>query len=98
MARLATAREGRRAQKVGIITLMSSHSIARPRSPHDVGEAVDRDTTPPSVRDCQVGQGLFRIGENGNVKVHPTKDPQPVDRPEAAGRRSAAARHQRCRR
>jgi len=53
---------------------MSSHSISRPRSAHDVGE---RWTTADSTELYEIarwGQGYFTIGDNGQVKVHPTKD------------------------
>ena len=39
------------------------------------------------------GKGYFSVGANGHVLVHPTKDPEPRDRSQAAGRSPAAARH-----
>jgi arginine decarboxylase len=53
---------------------MNSHSIARPRSPHDVGEAWTVADAREMYEITRWGQGYFGIGENGQVTVHPTKD------------------------
>jgi arginine decarboxylase len=53
---------------------MSSHSIARPRSPHDVGDAWTVADASEMYEITRWGQGYFSIGENGHVVVHPTKD------------------------
>jgi arginine decarboxylase len=54
---------------------MNSHAIPRPRSPHGVGEAWTVVDAGEMYEIGRWGQGYFAIGENGNVVVHPTKDP-----------------------
>src|SRR5262249_10769756 len=53
---------------------MISQSLARTRSPHDVGEAWTVADARELYEIVRWGQGYFDIGENGNVTVHPTKD------------------------
>ena len=53
---------------------MNSHSIARPRSPHDVGDVWTVADAREMYEIERWGQGYFGIGENGHVTVHPTKD------------------------
>src|SRR5215467_12635193 len=53
---------------------MITHSVARPRSPHDVGEAWTIADAREMYEIARWGQGYFSIGDNGNVTVHPTKD------------------------
>ena len=53
---------------------MNSHSMARPRSPHDVGDAWTVADAREMYEITRWGQGYFGIGENGQVTVHPTKD------------------------
>src|SRR4051812_39826627 len=52
-----------------------NHPISRLRSAHDVGE----DWTVAEATELyeieRWGKGYFSIGDNGQVKVHPTKDP-----------------------
>jgi arginine decarboxylase len=53
---------------------MNSQSMARPRSPHDVGDAWTVADAREMYEIARWGQGYFDIGENGHVTVHPTKD------------------------
>ena len=53
---------------------MNSHAIPRPRSPHEVGEAWTVVDAAEMYEIARWGQGYFRVGDNGNVTVHPTKD------------------------
>jgi arginine decarboxylase len=50
-------------------------SLTRPRSAHDVGEAWTTVDATELYEIGRWGKGYFSIGENGHVKVHPTKDP-----------------------
>jgi arginine decarboxylase len=56
------------------MSLMSS-AITRTRSPHDVGEAWTTSDASEAYEIARWGKGYFSIGDNGHVKVHPTKDP-----------------------
>ncbi len=49
--------------------------IIRMRSPHDVGEDWTAVDSTELYEIARWGQGYFSIGENGHVKIHPTKDP-----------------------
>ena len=53
---------------------MNSHAIPRPRSPHEVGEAWTVVDAAEMYEIARWGKGYFRIGDNGHVTVHPTKD------------------------
>ena len=64
------------------------------RAAHDVGDAWTTVDATEMYEIARWGQGYFSIGDNGHVKIHPTKEAGPVDRSEAAGRSSAASRHQ----
>ena len=46
---------------------MSSQSIARPRSPHDVGEAWTVTDAAEAYEIARWGQGYFGISENGRT-------------------------------
>src|SRR5262245_17063545 len=61
-------------EKADIMLRMNSHSMARPRSPHDVGDAWTDADAREMYEIARWGQGYFDIGENGHVHVHPTKD------------------------
>jgi arginine decarboxylase len=52
-----------------------SSAITRTRSPHDVGESWTVTDASEAYEIARWGKGYFSIGENGHVKVHPTKDP-----------------------
>ena len=49
--------------------------IARVRSAHDVGDAWTAADAAELYEIARWGKGYFSIGENGQVKVHPTKNP-----------------------
>jgi arginine decarboxylase len=51
-----------------------NHSITRPRSAHDVGDAWTTADATELYEIARWGKGYFSIGENGQVKIHPTKD------------------------
>src|ERR1700730_2699913 len=51
-----------------------NHPISRPRSPHDVGEGWTTADATELYEISRWGKGYFSIGENGQVKIHPTKD------------------------
>ena len=51
-----------------------SHPIARVRSAHDVGEAWTAADATELYEIARWGKGYFTIGENGQVRVHPTKN------------------------
>src|SRR3954470_1818853 len=51
------------------------HPITRLRSAHDVGKAWTVTDATELYEIARWGKGYFTIGENGQVKVHPTKDP-----------------------
>jgi arginine decarboxylase len=50
-------------------------SMGRSRSAHDVGEAWTIADATELYEIARWGKGYFAIGDNGQVKVHPTKDP-----------------------
>src|SRR6187200_1181149 len=52
-----------------------NHQIARQRSAHDVGESWTTVDAAEMYEIARWGQGYFSIGENGHVKIHPTKEP-----------------------
>src|SRR6267378_4399543 len=54
--------------------LTMSHPISRQRSAHDVGESWTTADAAELYEIARWGQGYFAIGENGQVKIHPTKD------------------------
>jgi arginine decarboxylase len=51
-----------------------NHQIARLRSAHDVGESWTTVDAAEMYEIARWGQGYFSIGENGHVRIHPTKD------------------------
>src|SRR3982750_2477240 len=50
-----------------------NHQIARQRSAHDVGESWTTVDAAEMNEIARWGQGNFSIGENGHVRIHPTK-------------------------
>jgi len=56
------------------MNVMNTHSIARPRSPHEVGDAWTVTDSAELYEIARWGQGYFGVGANGHVIVHPTKD------------------------
>ena len=52
-----------------------AHPIDRPRSAHAVGEAWTVTDATELYEIARWGKGYFSIGDNGQVKVHPTQDP-----------------------
>jgi arginine decarboxylase-like protein len=52
-----------------------SHAIGRPRTAHDVGDVWSVADATELYEIDRWGQGYFTIGDNGQVKIHPTKDP-----------------------
>ena len=51
-----------------------NHQIARQRSAHDVGESWTTVDAAEMYEIARWGQGYFSIGDNGHVRIHPTKD------------------------
>lgn len=51
-----------------------NHPITRVRSAHDVGEPWTAADAAELYEVARWGKGYFSIGENGQVKVHPTKN------------------------
>ncbi len=51
-----------------------NHPISRVRSAHDVGEGWTTADATEMYEIARWGKGYFSIGDNGQVKVHPTKD------------------------
>src|SRR4051812_6795327 len=51
-------------------------TLGRARSAHDVGEAWTTADATELYEIARWGKGYFSIGDNGQVKVHPTKDPR----------------------
>jgi arginine decarboxylase len=54
--------------------LRMNHPISRVRSAHDVGEAWSVADATELYEIERWGKGYFSIGDNGQVKIHPTKD------------------------
>ena len=52
-----------------------AHPIDRPRSAHDIGKAWTVTDATELYDIGRWGNGYFTVGDNGQVKVHPTKDP-----------------------
>src|SRR5215468_9956310 len=52
-----------------------NHSITRTRSPHQVGDVWTIADAAELYEIDRWGKGYFTIGEQGHVKVHPTRDP-----------------------
>src|SRR5215475_9585680 len=52
-----------------------NHSITRTRSPHQVGDVWTIADAAELYEIDRWGKGYFTIGEQGQVKVHPTRDP-----------------------
>ncbi len=50
--------------------------MGRARSAHDVGEGWTTADATELYEIARWGKGYFSIGDNGQVKVHPTKDPK----------------------
>src|SRR3954451_24835890 len=59
----------------GIIASMEI-TLGRARSAHDVGEAWTTADATELYEIARWGKGYFSIGDNGQVKVHPTQDPK----------------------
>src|ERR1700688_1977238 len=51
-----------------------NHPISRPRSPLGVGESWTVADATELYEISRWGKGYFSIGDNGQVKIHPTKD------------------------
>src|SRR6185369_11890191 len=51
-----------------------THPISRQRSAHDVGEGWTAADATELYEIARWGKGYFSIGDNGQVKIHPTKD------------------------
>jgi arginine decarboxylase len=51
-----------------------NHSLSRVRSAHDVGEGWTSADATELYEIARWGQGYFAIGENGQVRIHPTKE------------------------
>jgi arginine decarboxylase len=51
-------------------------TMGRARSAHDVGEAWTTADATELYEIARWGKGYFAIGDNGQVKVHPSKDPR----------------------
>ena len=51
-----------------------NHPISRPRSAHGVGESWTAADATELYEISRWGKGYFSIGDNGQVKIHPTKD------------------------
>jgi arginine decarboxylase len=51
-----------------------NHPTSRQRSPHGVGEGWTAADATDLYEISRWGKGYFSIGENGQVKIHPTKD------------------------
>src|SRR3954470_13145678 len=49
-------------------------TLGRQRSAHDVGEAWTAADATDLYEIARWGKGYFSIGDNGQVKIHPTKD------------------------
>ena len=45
------------------------------RSAHDVGEAWNAVDAAELYEIARWGQGYFSVGDNGHIKIHPTKEP-----------------------
>ncbi|MGE3509315.1 MAG: biosynthetic arginine decarboxylase [Vicinamibacterales bacterium] len=52
-----------------------NHSISRPRTAHDVGDVWTHVDAAELYEIDRWGQGYFSVGDNGQVKIHPTKEP-----------------------
>src|SRR4051812_35612366 len=52
-----------------------NHSLTRARSAHDVGDSWTCADATELYEISRWGQGYFAIGDNGQVKIHPTKEP-----------------------
>ena len=50
-------------------------TLGRARSAHDVGEAWTTADATELYEIARWGKGYFSIGDNGQVKVHPTQEP-----------------------
>ena len=53
-----------------------NHSLTKARSAHGVGEGWTTTDAEDLYEVARWGNGYFAVGENGQVKVHPTKDPK----------------------
>src|SRR3954471_16776155 len=51
-----------------------NHSLTRARSAHDVGDSWTCADATELYEVARWGQGYFAIGDNGHVRIHPTKD------------------------
>src|SRR5580765_3620055 len=51
-----------------------NHSITRPRSAHDVGDAWTVADAAALYEIARWGKGYFTVGEQGQVRLHPTRD------------------------
>ena len=57
------------------IMSVMNHPIPRVRTAHEVGDAWTVADATELYEIARWGKGYFSIGDNGQVKVHPTKDP-----------------------
>ncbi len=51
-----------------------NHTLSRPRTAHDVGDVWTHVDAAELYEIDRWGQGYFSIGENGHVRIHPTKE------------------------
>jgi len=54
---------------------MNHSTLSRPRTAHDVGDVWTHIDAAELYEIDRWGQGYFSIGENGQVRIHPTKEP-----------------------
>ena len=52
-----------------------NHTLGRPRTVHDVGDVWSHIDAAELYEIERWGQGYFSIGDNGHVRIHPTKEP-----------------------
>jgi arginine decarboxylase len=52
-----------------------NHTLSRPRTAHDVGEVWTHADAAELYEIDRWGQGYFSVGENGQVRIHPAKEP-----------------------
>src|SRR5215471_10153324 len=52
-----------------------NHTLSRPREAHDVGDVWTHVDAAELYEIDRWGKGYFSVGDNGQVRVHPTKEP-----------------------
>ncbi len=52
-----------------------NHTLSRPRTAHDVGDVWTHVDAAELYEIDRWGKGYFSVGENGQVRIHPTKEP-----------------------